>query len=79
MRSEVINLNHESCEVIESMIKVGIYTNQDEVINAALKLLADMTNVKKEHLRSLIMEGENSSSPEEYDGEAHLAELKHRF
>lgn len=79
MKAYVIHLNRESRELIEGMIQVGDYKSQDEVINAALKALAGNTNYKIIRLRALIMEGENSGPPEEYDGEAHLAELKGKY
>lgn len=79
MKAEVINLNRESRELIEGMIQAGDYKSQDEVVSAALKGLAGNTNAKIKRLRALIMDGENSGPPEEYNGEAHLAELKRKY
>ena len=62
--------------MIESLIKTGEYQNKDEVINAALNLLAEQVNIQQQELRSLLEEGLNSGVAEEVDEEEFLKTLK---
>ncbi len=77
--SATVNLNQESLGIIEGMIQSGLYKDIDEVVNAALKKLAGSEEEKIQRLRNLIEEGDSSGILEDYDGEAHLAELNQKY
>lgn len=76
MQTITFTAQDEQQTIIESLIKTGEYQSEDEVINAALNLLAEQANVQQQQLRSLIEEGLNSGPAEEVDEEEFLKALK---
>ena len=76
MRNITFTASNEVQELIQELVQSGQYANENEAINAALKLLERQNNVKLLRLCSLIEEGLNSGPAEVVDEDKLLQELK---
>lgn len=78
MQHSTNNAQGEQQDIIEGFIQSGEYATEEDVINAALKLLAGEKNQSAQliRLRRLIDDGMNSGSPTSVDEEQLLKELK---
>lgn len=72
-RLETIRLDAQMEEFVDTQLRDGKYGSIGEVVDAALQLFRDRVEI--EAIREVIIEGEQSGEPEEFDGEEFRSEL----
>ncbi len=65
-------------ELVRAKVATGLYNNASEVVREALRLMAEadeINRLKREHLRTALLEGERSGVAEDFSFEDVQAQL----
>lgn len=76
-RTMTVDLGDELRNYVEALVQSGDYKTQSEVIRESLRLFREKQACSKlEQLRQLIIEGEQSGKPVEWQADSFLARMK---
>ncbi len=76
-RNMTVDLGDELRNYVEALVQSGDYKTQSEVIRESLGLFREkQASTKLEQLRQLIIEGEESGNPVEWNADEFLTRMK---